>query len=288
MISSWQVSPMKPGAQVHPNALAEIIGMHEPMVMNPAGAGTEPPDAVMLLNWSPDGDTPSESSAKNMKPASPGREMVQDAPVPACHTKTAPSGPCHSHEPATQTLFHEPVGMDCSGPHVRVASSHTQAVAPRTHTLLSVVAAHHADNGVPLSVESRHTARLLHGVVSHSSTSMVHLSPVKPAGHAQAKPSTWSEHWPSFAHGASAHSSMSEAHVKPSNPGAQEHRNSPYGTVLGVPDSVQMAPFTHGSAAHSFASITQAIPLVPGGQSQANPAAELEQLASAKHGMAAQ
>jgi hypothetical protein len=49
-----------------------------------------------------------------------------------------------------------------------------------------------------------------------------------------------------------------------------------------------MAAFRHGSAAHSFASISQDAPLVPGGQSQENPAAELEQLASAKHGKAAQ
>jgi hypothetical protein len=224
--SSWHKSPSKPGAQVHANASAAMMGMHGPIVMNPAGAATWSPEAVMLRNCRPTGDTPSESSAKNMYPVSSGREMVHDAPTPSCQIRVALSGPRHSQEPAEQTLLHVPVGMDCSGPHASAASSHTQAVAPSMHTISSVVSDHHVDSGVPLSVESRHTAALLHGYVSHSSTSMEHVRPVKPSEHEHTKPSTMSAHTP-FTHGASAQSSVFVSQVAPSNPGAHEHMNSP-------------------------------------------------------------
>jgi hypothetical protein len=173
-------------------------------------------------------------------------------------------------------------------PHEPVASSHTQAVAPSMHTASSVVSVHGTESGVPLSVESRHTAELLQGSVSHSSSSMEHVSPVKPVEQSHVKPFTRSVHSPPFAHGSSAHSSMSVEHVVSSNPGAQEHKNSPYITVLGVPDSVQMASFRHGSGVHSSASMLHVAPLVPAGQSHTKPAAELEQLASAVHGRSAQ
>ena len=148
-------------------------------------------------------------------------------------------------------------------------------------------------------------ASFVHGALAHSSTSVSHIDPKKPASHAHAKVSTNTDnpvlslHTPPFWHGSLSHSSMSTSHAPPTDtahdamtstltfdeqapfvyPAAHEHENASAGTDEAfddVLDSLHTAPFTHGYEPHSSMSTPQLSPAQPASHIHDHCATQLE------------
>ena len=112
-----------------------------------------------------------------------------------------------------------------------------------------------------------------HGWLAHSSRSVSHLLPLKPAAHAQWYTPTAtselvveSEQLPPFRHGLLLHSliSLTPSHRLPLKPSLHAQWKECAETLaLLFRESVHVAPFWHGWLAHSSKSVSQLLPLKP-------------------------